>query len=358
VQWDIRWHVVIGRDSFWIAPHVMTYAGVAAAVLLSFGVLGVRTLGGGGVAPVRLLGLSGSRGVHLAAWGMAVTVLAAPIDDLWHRLFGLDVTIWSPPHLLGIFGSIVNSLACLVIAREVYPAASRTGTAALIASGGLLYANLHLIAEPASLVAYRHGGVLFHALAMLSAALLPLALVTTGRLSGVRWAPIGVVLVVILVNQAGHRIGEAGFRWLEPESVIGEEIRTDPDSPVATAWAIASKNGTPPGRTGGPIHVAALLPAAVMAALDVRRRPRAAVVGWAAALVGSLHLLLVARPAFAPLAPPWPLLLAALALTVGAALMSARAARSLSTTLAAGAPAGGRAPRRVPAAARIAPHGR
>jgi len=26
VQWDIQWHVIIGRDSFWIPPHVMTYA--------------------------------------------------------------------------------------------------------------------------------------------------------------------------------------------------------------------------------------------------------------------------------------------------------------------------------------------
>ena len=24
VQWDIQWHVRIGRDSFWIPPHVMT----------------------------------------------------------------------------------------------------------------------------------------------------------------------------------------------------------------------------------------------------------------------------------------------------------------------------------------------
>ena len=46
VQWDIQWHVLIGRDSFWIPPHVMTYAGVALAVLVSFGVLAWETLTG------------------------------------------------------------------------------------------------------------------------------------------------------------------------------------------------------------------------------------------------------------------------------------------------------------------------
>ncbi len=38
VQWDIQWHVRIGRDSFWIPPHVMTYSGVTLIGLASFGV--------------------------------------------------------------------------------------------------------------------------------------------------------------------------------------------------------------------------------------------------------------------------------------------------------------------------------
>src|SRR2546427_620750 len=46
VQWDIQWHTVIGRDSFWIPPHVMTYAGVVVMVMLSFGVLAALILAG------------------------------------------------------------------------------------------------------------------------------------------------------------------------------------------------------------------------------------------------------------------------------------------------------------------------
>ena len=44
VQWDIQWHTIIGRDSFWIAPHLMTYAGVTLTVLLSFGALTRKTM--------------------------------------------------------------------------------------------------------------------------------------------------------------------------------------------------------------------------------------------------------------------------------------------------------------------------
>src|SRR5437762_2446354 len=83
VGWDIRWHIVIGRDSFWIAPHVMTYAGVAIAAVVSFGVLVLQTWRArDGELPadsIRIAGLAGSRGFQLAWWGIALTILAAPI---------------------------------------------------------------------------------------------------------------------------------------------------------------------------------------------------------------------------------------------------------------------------------------
>src|SRR5712692_5410955 len=168
VQWDIQWHVLIGRDSFWIAPHLMTYAGVSLTVLLSFGVLAWETLIA--AAPVgsdprlRVLGVRGTRGWLLAAAGIGLTVLAAPIDDLWHRIFGLDVTLWSPPHLLGIVGSAVNTLACLLVAREVYPDHRVRRAAAVVIFGAMLYGNLHLAVDPSNLVAYRYGGVRFFTL--------------------------------------------------------------------------------------------------------------------------------------------------------------------------------------------------
>ena len=39
VTWDIQWHILIGRDSFWIPPHLMTYSAVTAIAVLSLGCL-------------------------------------------------------------------------------------------------------------------------------------------------------------------------------------------------------------------------------------------------------------------------------------------------------------------------------
>ena len=335
VQWDIQWHVLIGRDSFWIPPHVMTYAGVALSVIVSFGVLAWESVTRRDGGNLRILGLSGTRGFHLAAWGIALTVLAAPIDDLWHRLFGLDVTLWSPPHLLGILGAAINSLACLVIAREVHPAGSVARWAALVLTGAVLYGGLHLTVDPSTRIAYLYGGVLFYTLAYLSALILPLALVPTARLSANRWAPLALLLVLIGLGLVGQQIARIGFETLKPVSVIDSEIAKDPTSPIAVATLMARKEGVTPGQTGGRRHTFALLPVLVMALVDARRRPLAATLAYATTLFAVLAWRLPSRPSLAAMAPGAPDTIVALLLVVAAAVAGGWAARWLSDTLAA-----------------------
>jgi hypothetical protein len=330
VRWDIEWHVRIGRDSFWIPPHLMTYGGVALITLVSFGVLAWETWRGPGAGKtLRILGLRGTRGFQVAAWGVAVTVAAAPIDDLWHRLFGLDVTLWSPPHLLGFLGGALNAVGCLLIAREVYAPGHRARLAATILAAALLYRGLHTTLEPALLVAYQHGGVRFHSYAMLAPLLLPLALVSAARLAGLRAAPLLVLGVVLLGDLAGNQIAAAGFALVQPVSVIEEAIAGDPDSPIALAHAIARKNRTGPGVPGGLTLGLALVPVAAMAAADACRRPLAATLAYAAAAFAVSGLLLARSPAFQPMVPGLGATLVALAVTLATAGVGGLAARRL-----------------------------
>jgi hypothetical protein len=332
VQWDIQWHVLIGRDSFWIPPHLITYAGVSAAVLLSFGVLFWGTWRGTGA--LRVLGLRGSRGFHLAAWGIAVTVIAAPIDDLWHRLFGIDVTLWSPPHLLGILGAVINAWACLTIAKEVYPAGSGARLAAMVLTGAALYGSLHLVVDPSFRIAYLYGGVRFYTFAAIAAFLLPLALVPAARLSGNRWTPALVLVVVAFVGAAGLWVARAGFEVMQPVSVIEEEIAKDPTSPIAVANITARKNGVTPGRVGGlPLLYMGSAAVVGMALVDARRRPVTSTVAFGLLLFVVGGWFISARPALAPMVPGAGPTLAAFFITLVAALAGGAAAKRLSDAL-------------------------
>lgn len=350
VQWDIQWHVRIGRDSFWIPPHVMTYAGVSIAVLVSLGVLACDTFrrvltGRQGRGTVRILGLTGTPGFHIAWWGIALTVLAAPIDDLWHRLFGLDVTLWSPPHLLGLLGAAVNTLACFLIAREAYPARRWIRDTVLVIAASSLYGSLAIGMQPSGRLAYLYGGVWFYAYPILGALLLPLTLVTSARLTGRRVAPLVVLALVIVVGVIGARIAQVGFAILQPVSVIQEEIAKDPTSPIAVGYEIARKNGSVPGSLPGGMSLLLLsfVPVAFLVALDSRRWPVPATLSYAVGLFLVWGIRISRLPAFRPMVPaPGPTAVALL-ITLGMAILGAVAATWLADVMSRSerSPAGG-----------------
>ena len=56
-------------------------------------------------------------GIVMAGCGL-YALMGFPLDDVWHRIFGQDVTLWGPTHLMMIGGAGVSTLAALYLARE------------------------------------------------------------------------------------------------------------------------------------------------------------------------------------------------------------------------------------------------
>ena len=131
VYWDDGWHTVRGRDSFWIAPHLVLYAGttLAALTIVAWGAAVIRTHG--------VPGLRARPSLVLGALGAAATLGSAPIDDLWHRAFGRDAVGWSPPHMLGAAGLGVLAAA---VTLEVSRDRSRRGVVFATLAGAALMA--------------------------------------------------------------------------------------------------------------------------------------------------------------------------------------------------------------------------
>src|SRR6266850_1298597 len=272
----------------------------------------------------------------LASIGLVVT--AAPCDDLWHRLFGLDVTLWSPPHLLALFGSAISTLGCLLIAVELYSARSWAGRLALILAGAVLYGGVRVTLDPSWLYAYSYGGVLFHAFAMLAALILPLALVTTARVSALRWAPVLAVIVSFAAAIVGQEIAQAGFALIQPVSFLDEEVAKDAGSPIAVGREIAEKNRTVPPPPWALRLALPLIPAALMALADPRRRPRASAIVYGVGVFTEYAWFLSTLPAYAPLTPTGLETVTALLITVACAAASGLAARWLAAQLVGGTP--------------------
>src|SRR3712207_2586217 len=53
----------------------------------------------------------------MAACG-GFALIGFPLDDMWHRLFGQDVTLWGPTHLMLIGGAGMSLIGIAVLLRE------------------------------------------------------------------------------------------------------------------------------------------------------------------------------------------------------------------------------------------------
>ena len=128
MYWDISLHIDNGRDDGPLAnpAHYLILVGLYGSLLagaLSMALAGrerpCRTaihLGGDWWAPVG--------GLMIAACG-AFALTGFPLDDLWHRIFGQDVTLWGPTHLMLIGGGSLAVLGGMVLLAEGITAVGR-----------------------------------------------------------------------------------------------------------------------------------------------------------------------------------------------------------------------------------------
>lgn len=110
--WDIAWHLDFGRDRFWSPPHLFIYGSIALTTIFLLLNLSVAIAND---FPHKRKSL-----FHLILFGLGsalIVYLSAPLDELWHRLYGVDIQILSLPHVMLIFGGIVGSVAILSILR-------------------------------------------------------------------------------------------------------------------------------------------------------------------------------------------------------------------------------------------------
>jgi hypothetical protein len=137
LAWDIQWHRWLGRDAFLTPPHLIIYTGVVGAGLICILVVLVETErywrrvpGVDQTSTVSLLGIfHAPLGFFLAGFGALTMALAAPFDNYWHQLYGIDVTLWSPFHMMGLIGAGIAYLGAAYALASELVRSRRDGTA-------------------------------------------------------------------------------------------------------------------------------------------------------------------------------------------------------------------------------------
>ena len=122
VYWDVSIHIDQGRDDGPLAN--------LAHYPILFGLIGCLAAGWLAIALPRPGERPGPAAVKLADdWyapvgGVVVATSALfglagfPLDDIWHRIFGQDVTLWGPTHLMMIGGAVTTLIGQALLLAE------------------------------------------------------------------------------------------------------------------------------------------------------------------------------------------------------------------------------------------------
>ena len=120
MYWDISLHIDVGRDPGPLAnpAHYLILAGLFGIFCAGFIAMALPRERPSATAIRINRGWYAPLGGVLMVATSGFALLGFPLDDMWHRLFGQDVTLWGPTHLMLIGGAAMTLIGMTVLMVE------------------------------------------------------------------------------------------------------------------------------------------------------------------------------------------------------------------------------------------------
>ncbi|GER88559.1 hypothetical protein KDW_27210 [Dictyobacter vulcani] len=214
-SWDIQWHLFVGRDRTLIPPHLMMLTGITLGGLLALTAVCVETMvvrrkpqlaqyntqfAGMFYAPL---------GAYIAGFAALDAAVAFPLDAYWHSLYGIDVALWTPFHVMILMGMGIMPLGGTYMMSSAKALAhqigdrrgEKIGQFGTLAALGITFSIFTiLLADAISLSNYIDLAILKINLYPLCACLLTAFIFAAAKTAvGTRFAVSGVILMYIVV---------------------------------------------------------------------------------------------------------------------------------------------------------------
>ena len=130
VTWDVSIHIDKGRDPGPLANPAHYFIlvglyGIFAAGLLAMSLPSDDEPRSATAINLPILGRIPVGGALMLLCS-SFALSGFPLDDVWHRLFGQDVTLWGPTHIMMIAGAVLTIVAISVLTTEGERAAGLT----------------------------------------------------------------------------------------------------------------------------------------------------------------------------------------------------------------------------------------
>ena len=258
-SWDIQWHTLIGRDRTLIPPHEMMLTGIALGGIAALTVVITETIWARRYQSMAkqftpFAGLfSGPLGAYIVGYAALNSAVAFPLDTYWHTLYGIDVTLWAPFHIMIIGGMAFMALGSVYMLASASHVAERLSARKAERSAylGMIAAFATSLSLFTLLVAEGSSPTRSVPLGFVSFSLFPVlaALLLGCMLGGAvyafprRWVATSVVGVSFLFGLIDQLVVPSAMTWLmqiEQLTFRAGHSNPPPISLVAVAWPLLS----------------------------------------------------------------------------------------------------------------------
>lgn len=214
-SWDIQWHSFVGRDRTLIPPHEMMLGGVLISGLVALIAVCVETAWTRRNPQLEQYGTNfaglfhSSLGAYIAGFAALDAAIAFPLDSYWHALYGIDVAIWAPFHIMILGGAALVPLGAAYMLISAARLAGSRGeqkvtracyVGMIIAFGTMMAVFTYLLSdavvEGLGMITLG-GGIIINVFPLLSALMVAGLLISAVQAMPGRWTATLVVLVYL-----------------------------------------------------------------------------------------------------------------------------------------------------------------
>lgn len=110
LSWDIQWHTFVGRDRTLTPPHILLLSGIVVCGIGALVAVIVETQWVKNNQALKQYSTAFANrfaaplGIYISGYAALNMAVAFPVDQYWHTLYGIDVTVWAPFHIMAISG--------------------------------------------------------------------------------------------------------------------------------------------------------------------------------------------------------------------------------------------------------------
>lgn len=113
--WDVWWHMMKLVETFYTLPHLVIYASIFLSGITVLGVVFIHLRKIDSFSPEKI---KEAKSLALIGAGSVIQLIAGVVDDMYHSVVGFDITTWSPPHVLVVFGGVLLLLGVFQLSHE------------------------------------------------------------------------------------------------------------------------------------------------------------------------------------------------------------------------------------------------